>query len=162
MSSGNEGGRSIANSYAYCFRKHLVADYTNGNIYQLDDDTYTENGSEIIRLRDAAPIHGGLFKGASYGVPLTMNRLEITLEVGTGLLSGQGSNPFIMVSFSDDGGHTFSSEIWGEIGGFGEFQQKVEFWNLGSFVSRIIRIRTSDPVHYSIYSASADIDIGIQ
>lgn len=159
LSSGVSGGRSRANSYAYCFRKHLVADYQNGNIYELDDDTYTDNGDEIVRTRDSAPIHGGLLKAP--GKTLTMNRFELILETGVGILSGQGSNPFVMLSFSDDGGRTFSTEMWGEVGGQGEFQQKVEWFNLGSFTSRIMRIRVSDPVHYCIYSAAAEIEVGI-
>lgn len=158
-SSGVNGGRGVANSYAYCYGKHLVADYQNGNIYSLDPDTYTENGSPIIRQRDTAPIHGGLFQAP--GKTLTMNRFELIMEVGTGILSGQGSDPVVMLSFSDDGGHTFSTEMWGQIGVMGDFLRKVEWHNLGSFDSRIIRIRTSDPVRYVIYSGAADIEVGI-
>ena len=161
QSSGSLGGRSISNSYAYCFRKHLVADYQNGNIYELDEDTYTENGSEIIRTRDCAPIHGGLF-GAP-GKTLTMNRLEIFLETGVGLVdpSAQGYEPEIMISFSDDGGRTFGTEMLVDVGRQGEFQKKVEVFNLGSFESRIIRLRVSDPVKWMIYSGAADIEVGI-
>ncbi|TVM02752.1 MAG: hypothetical protein CV087_08795 [Candidatus Brocadia sp. WS118] len=159
LSSG-VSGRDISNSYAYCFRKHLVADYSNGNIYELSDSVYTENGDPIIRIRDTAPIHGGLIKGA-IGKSIEMNRFELILETGVGVLSGQGFNPEIMLSFSDDGGKTFCAEMFGTIGRLGEFQYKVEWFALGSFYSRIIRIRTSDPVYYSIHSASADIDVGI-
>lgn len=159
LSSGADGGRWMANSYAYCFRKHLIADYRNGNIYELDDNTYTENGDPIIRTRDSAPLHGGLFK--SPGKRLEMNRFELILETGGGLISGQGSDPVVMLSFSDDGGRTFGTESWGTVGKLGEFQHKVEWFALGSFEMRIIRITTSDPVYYSIYSAVADLEIGI-
>ena len=159
LSSGTSGGRWIANSYAYCFRKHLIADHRNGNIYELNDTTYTENGAAIVRTRDSAPIHGGLLKAP--GKRLEMNRFEILLESGTGLISGQGSDPVIMLSFSDDGGRTFSTEMWGTTGQIGEYQFKVEWFALGSFDSRILRIRTSDPVNYTIFSGAADIEIGI-
>jgi len=159
-SSGVEGSRNIANSYTYAYGKHIVEDYSNGNLYELDFDTYTENANAIVRLRDSAPLHGGLF-GAP-GRTLFMNKLEIILETGVGINgSGQGSDPVIMVSFSDDGGKTFSTETWGSIGKLGEFQWKVELFCLGSFTSRIIRIKTSDPVYYSIVDASVDIEIGI-
>ena len=161
LSSGTEGGRNIASSHPFVFRKNLVGDSTSGNIYELDLDTYSENGAAIIRTRDSAPLHGGLF-GAP-GRALTMNRFELILETGVGLLSGQGSNPVVMLSFSDDGGKTFSVESWGDvsIGTLGQFIFKVEWFCLGSFESRVIRIRTSDPVHFSIHSAAADIEIGI-
>lgn len=149
-------GRNRANSYVYAFNKHLVADYQSGAIYELDKDTFTEGGDEIIRLRDSAPIHGGLFQ--LDGKELEMNRLEIIMETGVGTLSGQGSNPVVMLSWSDDGGRTFSAEQWGEVGVLGEFQKKVEFKNLGRFESRILRIRVSDPVYWAIYSCVADIE----
>lgn len=159
LSSGADEGRWYGNSHAFCFRKNLIADYRNGNIYELDDNTYTDNGTTIIRTRDSAPLHGGLLKAP--GKRLEMNRFELLLETGVGLVSGQGSDPVVMLSFSDDGGRTFSTEMWGTIGQVGEYQYKVEWFALGSFESRILRIRTSDPVHYSIYSAAAEIEIGI-
>lgn len=159
LSSGANAGRDIANSYVYFNRKHLLSDYRNGNIYELDDETYSDNGEEIIRQRDTAPIHGGLF-GAP-GKRVEMSRFELIMERGVGLLSGQGENPQIMLSVSDDGGKTFSAEMWGTIGRLGEFMWKVEWFALGSFENRIIRIKTSDAVHYSIHSAAADIEVGI-
>lgn len=152
-------GRDIANSYIYCFRKHLVADYRNGNIYELKPDVYDDNGDTIIRLRDTAPLHGGLF--GKPGKSIEMNRFELIMETGVGILSGQGSDPVVMLSFSDDGGKTFSTEMWGTIGRLGAFQWKVEWFALGSFVSRVMRIRVSDPVHYSIHGGAADIEVGI-
>ena len=149
---------NIASSYAYFARKHLVGDRASGNIYELDLETYTENDDPIIRTRDSAPLHGGLF-GAS-GKTLTMNRFELILETGVGTLSGQGIDPVVMLSFSDDG-HSFSSEMWAPVGRIGQYQTKVEWFNLGSFTSRVIRVRVSDPVHWSIHSAAADIEVGI-
>lgn len=160
LSSGTDGGRNIADSYCFAFRKHLVADVNSGNIYELDFDNYTENGAAIVRLRDSAPLHGGLIKGAA-GKTLTMNWLELILEVGVGTLSGQGIDPVVMLSLSDDGGHSFGTEMWAPIGRIGQHLYKVRWDCLGSFESRIIRIRVSDPVHYCIYSSVADIEVGI-
>jgi hypothetical protein len=159
LSSGNNGGASIHSSYAFAYRKHLVGDTDSGNIYELDPDTYTENGATIIRIRDSAPLHGGMF-GAP-GKSVTMNRLELIMEVGVGLIDGQGSDPVIMLSFSDDGGKTFCTEMWGQIGKMNETMWKVEWFALGSFESRIIRLRISDPVYCCIHAAAADIEIGI-
>ncbi len=158
-SAGILGKRSVANSYVYAYRKHLVADYQNGNIYELDDDTYENNGEPIIRQRDSGVLHGGLFD--QDGKTLTMNSFELIMGTGVGLLSGQGKNPKVMLSFSDDGGRTFSTELWGDVGKLGDFKIKVRWDTLGSFENRIIRITTSDPVYYCIYSAVADIEFGI-
>jgi hypothetical protein len=149
--------RYRATSYAFAFRKHLVAD--NQNIYQVSLDAFTDAGEPILRVRDTGPLHGGLFRAP--GKELEMNRFELIMETGTGLLSGQGFDPKIMLSFSDDGGKTFSTEMWGQIGQMGQGIFKVEWSVLGSFFSRIIRVQTSDPVFYSIHSASADIEVCI-
>lgn len=158
-SSGIDGGACIANSYAYSYRKHFVADESNGNLYELDFETYTENNETIVRLRDSAPLHGGMF--GKPGKDIEFNRFQLILEVGTGLSSGQGSDPVIMLSLSNDGGKSFGTEMWGNIGKLGENQKVVEWGPLGSAKSWVIRLRTSDPVHYSIHSAAADIAIGI-
>lgn len=164
LSSGSQLGRWSANSYAYCYRKHLIADFESGDIYELSDTTYTENGDTIIRFRDSAPLHAGLLdssRGNFDGKDLEMNRFELILNTGVGLVSGQGSDPEVMLSFSDDGGRTFSTEMWGKVGMTGDFRKKVEWFALGKFTSRIIRIRVSDPIYWSLYSASADVEVCI-
>lgn len=159
LSSGNDGGKNIASSHAFAFGKNLVGDADSGNIYELDVDTFTDNGAAIVRTRDTAPLHGGIF-GAP-GKRVEMNRFELIMETGIGLLSGQGQDPKIVLSFSDDGGRTFTTVGAGTIGKLGEFQHKVEWFALGSFYERVIRLQISDPIFITIYSAAADIEVGI-
>lgn len=152
-------GRIRADSYIYVFGKHLVADQNNGNLYELDSDTYTDGGEPIYRVRDSAPIHGGLFQ--KDGVPFEINRIEFFLETGVGVLQGQGVQPVIMMSTSKDGGKTFGTERQLKIGRLGH-QVRVVTSGLGRFPETcVIRIRTSDPVFYAIYSASAFIDFAV-
>jgi len=159
LSSGTQGKRSYANSYAYAFRKHLVADYRSGNIYEWDLENYTDNGDAIVRLRDTGSLHGGLF--GKPGKRVTMNSFELIMETGVGLVTGQGQDPVILLQFSDDGGQTFSTEMPATIGKLGEFQWQVRWDCLGSFHERIMRVRISDPVFCSIHNASADLEVGI-
>lgn len=159
LSSGSSGGRHRSSSYAFAFRKHLVGDAKSGNIYQLDRNAYDENGEAFIRTRDTGPIHSGLFGEA--GKRIEMSRFELVMETGTGILSGQGTDPEVMLSFSDDGGRTFGTELRGHIGKSGQYQRTVEWFGLGSFEERIIRISISDPVYCAIYSAGADLELGI-
>jgi len=159
LSSGNKGGRSFANSYVFGHRKHLVADYRGGNIYEWKLNQYTDNDEEIIRIRDTAPLHSGLF--GKPGKNITINYLELVMETGVGLVSGQGSNPKISLSISDNGGRTFGTENWSSIGKSGDFQQKVIWTALGQYQSPIFRFMISDPIPISIHSAGADIEVGI-
>ncbi len=90
-----------------------------------------------------------------------MNKLVLNLERGVGTLSGQGEEPVVMLSFSDDGGKTFTTEMWAKIGRLGEFDFGVEWNCLGSFFQRIIRVRMTDPVSYTIISAAIDVEVGV-
>ncbi len=152
-------GRGPANSIVYAYGKTLVGDYRDSNIYQLHAGTYTENGSAITRQRDTGPLHSGLL--GSPGSEIEFNRFELILEKGTGILTGQGSDPIIILQISTDGGKTFGTEYWEKIGEMGQFNQKVVWTGLGRFESAVIRIKTSDPVLYSIHSAAADIELVI-
>jgi hypothetical protein len=155
LSSGTEGGRYQGNSFADAYGKTYVADVTNGNIYTLDLDTYTNNGDSIRRERVTGSVHGGLV-GAP-GARLQMSKAKFIMETGVGLIDGQGDNPRIMIEYSDDGGRTFQHGAWPRVGRLGEFTLQVEFFNLGTFYDRIFRISTSDNVNYSIFSGTIDL-----
>ena len=152
-------GRIRANSYAYAFGKHLVAEHDSGDIYELDPETYTDAGDAIIRTRDSAPIHSGLL--GTDNKEFEINSMELILETGIGLLSGQGSNPQVMVSVSRDGGKTFGTERFLRVGALGQ-RVRVRTNGLGRFrESCILRVRVSDPIYWAIYSANIDAEICI-
>ena len=159
VSSGVSGGKYRGTSIVYAYRKHLVADATTGDLYYLDTESYDENGETVVRVRDTGVFHSGMI--GTPGKRVEFNRFELIMEAGVGLLSGQGNDPVIMLQTSDDGGKTWSTEMWGTTGKLGEFLWKVEWSALGSAYSRILRVRTSDPVFYSIHSALVDVEIGI-
>jgi hypothetical protein len=158
VSSGSAGGRAVFNNAVSCFNKTLVSDYETGAIYELDVDTFDENGDTIHRVRDTGPIHGGLF--GKPGAWLEMNKLELIMETGVGDLT---DTPEVMISWSDDGGRTFGTEVYGtvNIGTAGQYQKKVEVFCMGGFYERIIRVRMTEAVRWSIHSASAEIEVGI-
>lgn len=153
-------GRWRANSYANVFDKYLVAEYNSGNIYELDAETYTDAGQAIIRTRDTANIHSGLV--GEDNQEFEINGLEVVVETGIGLLSGQGQDPRLMVSVSRDGGKTFGTERFLRIGTLGE-RVTVKTGPFGRFRTSgcVMRFRASDPVDFNIYNINADIEICI-
>jgi hypothetical protein len=80
--------------------------------------------------------------------------VKFMMETGVGLLSGQGENPQIQFECSFDGGRTWVDRGWGYIGRQGEYTLQVEMDLLDVFYEMMIRLTTSDPVPYAIYSAS--------
>jgi hypothetical protein len=150
-------GRCLSDSYAKAFNRHLAASSTNGDLYELDADTYTDAGAPVIRTRDSAPIYSGLI-GAE-GKEFEINSLELSLETGVGLLSGQGSDPRVMVSVSRDGGRTFGTERMLRAGRLGEYTE-VKTGPFGRFKSEaVLRFRVSDPIAWTLYSAVVDMEI---
>jgi hypothetical protein len=156
---GSGDGRIRANSYVNLFGKHLVGDFASGNIYELDAETYTDAGETIMRVRDSAPIHGGLFRNP--GKEFILEELELIMETGVGLTSGQGVNPKIMISFSGDGGKTFGTERIIPVGRLGETDHVVRVKNCGRFKTCVIRLRVSDPIFWTVHNAKGQIEVCI-
>lgn len=86
--------RHLSNCYMFAYNKQLVGDYQSGNIYYMDTDTFTENGTPIQRTLVTYP----LFKEDRY---LTIDRL--ILEWGTPTTSDS-----FQIYYSVDGGFTFT------------------------------------------------------
>lgn len=154
--SSNDG-RWIGSSYAYAYGKHLVSDYRNSNVYELDINAYTENGGAIKRVRESGSLHGGLL-GAP-GKEIYQNNLVLIVETGAG--NSSNDEPIIMLELSDDGGRTWATQMQASIGKAGDYIWEVRFDDLGSFYRRSFRISTSDPVYYCIHSAVGDFEVGI-
>ena len=148
-----EEGRWRATSHVFFDGKNLVGDYETGKIYELDLDTYTENGTTIQAIATCPPI----FKDKKR---ITHDKLWIDFDTGVGLLSGQGSNPQAILRFSDDGGNTWSNEKWRTMGATGEYQTQVAWTGLGQARERIYEVTVTDPVKRHITGAYANLRIG--
>ena len=125
----------------------IVGDYANGAIYALDQLNYTDNGNEIRRVRRCPHLTAEL-KRVQYG------ELQIQFQPGVGLSVGQGSNPQVMLRWSDNGGSTWSTEHWTEIGAIGQYANRARWTQLGMARDRIFEVAISDPVNAVIVSAN--------
>lgn len=158
LSDGVDNARHRATSYQFVYGKHIVADHSNGKLYEMDFDTYTDNGNVIQRRRSTATIHGGL-----YGVPgkeLFYDGVFFDMQTGEGLTTGQGVDPEVMIRYSDDRGRTWSAEIWYPLGVGGDYLKRVELTQQGSAYERIYELTFSDPTEFTLVEAWADIEVG--
>lgn len=155
LSSGTNGGIWQGSTIVNVYGKNFVCDNTNGNLYELDIDTFTNNNETIQRRRITSSANGKVL-GAP-GNRVQWSRLEVIMEQGVGLISGQGENPQIMLEISFDGGRSWTEKGWARIGRMGEHTLRVEFYGLDSGYDMIFRLTTSDPVPYEIYSAAIDL-----
>jgi len=136
---------------------HIVGDYSNNKIYQLDDSVFADDGAAITRLRSSPHTTSDLNR-------VFCSKFQLDMEVGIGLVAGQGSNPTVMFDFSDDGGHTFSSESFALAdagsGQIGAYRTRVMWRRLGSFRDRIFRVKITDPVKVRLLGANLDVEPG--
>lgn len=158
LSSGIDNGKWQASSVISAYGNNYAADSGNGNVYLLDLDTYTNNGDAIQRLRVTSNIDARLV-GGSIGDAVSMSSLTISMETGVGLIAGQGDNPRIIVEASFDGGRTWNAGAWPRVGRLGEFVLKVKWDNMKTFYDCMLKISSTDPVNYSVYSANIDLKL---
>lgn len=140
-------GRWRANCAFNAYDKTFVGDFFSGKIGYLDRTVFTEFGCQIVGEVITPPIHAN-------GKLVTMPWLEVDMETGVGATSGQGAEPQVMISISDDGGRTWGdAEMWSSMGALGNYQSQVRFGPLGSFYERSIKLVVSDPVRRTIMAA---------
>jgi hypothetical protein len=126
---------------------------SDGNFYELQADTYTEYGAGVVREVTTPQLHFG-------GRRAFCRRVEMDLEAGVGLTSGQGSDPKVMMCVSFDGGHTWTNPREAGMGAIGQYKWRA-VWNvIGSFRQAIFKFRVSDPVKVVFLNAYADVKVG--
>lgn len=145
------GDRWYGNAVIRCYEKNLAADYRNGNVYELDLNTYTDNGDTRLRIRTLPNITGKLI--GKPGKRVLVGGMTIDAQVGVGLATGQGVAPVIMCEFANDGGHTYAAEQHVSIGAMGDYTLPVTFDAFSSGYSIRTRIKCSDPVFFSLFDA---------
>jgi len=125
--------RDRANFHMYVFGKHLVSDYENGNIYDQSLN-YNDDNSGLIRRQRTMPY---FTDDLEY---LYFSEFQIDMQTGVGLVSDANTantDPQIALRWSDDGGHTWSTEISVPIGKTGEYNTRAIWRRLGRSRARV-------------------------
>lgn len=150
--SNGQWSRHWSNCFAFFNGKCIVGDYRNGNIYAFNLDNPTDNGTARKWLR----VWRALPKATMQ--PVRFNFLAIDME--TGMQVNPSANPQIMLRWSDDGGHNWSSvQSFLSVGKTGQTAQRIKFNRLGSTkrnggLDRIFELSSTDAFKVSIMGAS--------
>ncbi len=115
----------------------IMADAYAGNLRNFNTAIYQDMGEEIVRLATAiTPVRSN--------VPAFS--LALDCAKGVGISTGQGSDPFIILRFSDDNGNTWSNEYTRSVGKIGEYGKRVIWRQMGRMKppNRIWEIRFTD------------------
>ena len=123
-------------------------------LMELKLDKYDEWDSRPIVKLHQSPVYYSDYK------MLYHDLFEVDIETGVGLQNGQGKKPEIMMQYSDDGGHTWSSERWVSLGAIGQYVTRAMWRRLGRSRERVYRVSVSDPVKVVMIGAKLDYSVG--
>lgn len=122
---------------------HIMSGYRDGKLYLQKKDVYTDNGVDIRRIRTTS--HQNLEFEFT-----TIHQVAIRMETGRAPVTGDGSDPYITLRYSNDGGHTWSNHMERSIGQIGEYSKPITWNRLGTARSWIFEFSLSDPIPFSI------------
>lgn len=91
---------------------------------------------------------------------LFISRLEVEMQRGVGLSTGQGSDPQVMLSISRDGGMTYGPEDWLSAGTIGDYRKRVYATRLGSARDFVFKLVVTDPVFLALAACTVDLTEG--
>jgi hypothetical protein len=144
------GGRYWAQKFANFQGRRLVGDYRNGNIYQIDPTVYSDNGFNIPM--EVTSKH--IWSDDKY---LSIPQIQMDIQPGVGIATGQGSNPQMDLLVSKDGGRSFTSVGFASMGKIGQYTTRVIWRRLGRARDWVLRVRITDPVYRVITGATAEV-----
>jgi len=134
---------------AIAWGEPLLGANDNGTLWRPNLEIYTEDGEPIISEVDLPTIE-------RERQLLNMYAFELYCETGVGLVTGQGSEPKVMLTYSDDGGRTWSNELSRSLGTIGNYTHRAIWRGLGQFRQRQIKLTISDPVRRLNMGYNAD------
>ena len=136
----------LAQFYTRFGRLHLVGGLRNGKLYMSKPTYYTDNEAPIYRVRTTSPQREE--KDAAL---IGVSSLELRLLSG---YAPQGTNPQMVLRYSNNGGHTWSSALPRSIGRTGEYAKSITWNRLGTAREWVLEFTMSDAVNCSILSGT--------
>lgn len=159
----NQDSASSEAHRGYCataaFGKIIVGDRTTGSIYVQSLD-YQDDDGAIIRCQRRSSDTNNMNKLVTYA------RMEVQIQGGV----GDGSNgdpeqgavtpefdPQMLITFSDDNGHTFGDEYSRSMGQQGDYEARVFVEGAGTGRNRVWDLVVTAKVPVHILGATADV-----
>jgi len=136
--------RHRAKFHAYCYGRHIVGG-DSGDLWELDPTANTNAGDPLVRDR-ISPHYAN-----PTGAPLVFGPFELDCKVGGG--KPDGSEAFVSLRVSDDGGKTWSSWRNESLGGVAQWQTRQRWLGMGSSRDRVWHVRCVDDVSFAIVRA---------
>jgi hypothetical protein len=133
-SSGDGNGvqhRHRANCYVAAFGTNFVGDYLSDNLYVLDDGTYNDDGTGILRLRTFPHI---------LNIGNYMEHVYLRLNIECGMIVDPAADPMVSLRWSDDRGYSYGNALEQSIGKTGQVNTWPRFNKLGRARDRVYEV----------------------
>lgn len=144
----------------YAFGKWLCGDTDSGNIGHISTDAYKEFTDPLIAECWSLPVH-------NFPNRIRCPRADFDFSMAAGLATGTEPNetdPQVEISFSDDGGYSFTNPRLRPLGRQGKPRNRVTLFNNGMTgpQGRIWKVRMSDPRHFGLIGGdmAAELRVG--
>lgn len=143
-----------AGPHAVVYGKHIVLDRLSGAVYQL--------GTQFGYDADLGPLR-------RMRIPPALNErhqmmyysdLEVYMEVGLANFNGAGSNPFLYLESSRDGGKTYGHRRARSCGVAGRYETRVRWGTMHAARDHADRLTYDAPVPLRITDAYITVDAG--
>lgn len=154
--TGMTDNRWRVNAIVAAYGKILVGDSVSGKVGIIQDGVYTDYGELRYRMKTSRPFFMD-------ELPLFQGQMELTMESGTGLNNGLGSDPQLRFDYSDDGGRTYSYPTRRSYGELGNYDRLCIWRRLGRIPRhRVLRFITTEPVKSNLLKLCSYVDRGTQ
>ena len=151
-SSKGEWGVWRPTWHARAYDEPRWLDSDSGKIYRASHSVYTDaGGGEIRRLRRTPTL-------TYENERLFYNALELDVDTGRGEGTGDGKDPEVMMRYSNDGGRTWSNELWRSGGEVGEYRTRVRWNRLGAARKRVFEFVMTDPISWKLMDCFLEMD----
>lgn len=148
--AGYEGHPAIDS--VYFNGTQYIGSANDGAIYESSLDIYDDLDNRLLRTI----ITPNITSDDQY---ISIYNVEVDVEVGLGQVSGQGSDPGIILYYSNDFGNTWLGGWEVKVGQIGQYLERVRYGSLGGGRSMTIKLEMSDPVPWVIHGISCEIDV---
>jgi hypothetical protein len=128
----------------------VAMDWETGNLYEIDPDVYTDNGTQIVFRRGFPHVLRSLDRISHWC-------LTVNIECGT-ILDPNAEEPMLNLRYSDDAGHTWSDPRQTSLGNVGEYLTTPQFQQLGMTRDRVYELFWSANMKTALLAAYLDAE----
>lgn len=135
--------------YAHAYNKVIGQDWETGLLYEIDTETFTDNGFPIVCRR---------------GFPHVVNELDrmthwaLVADIQCGTTTDNDADPLLNLRWSDDRGQTWGDPITASMGKIGEYLVSPQFQRLGMARDRVYELFWSENVKTALNGVYLDVE----